>query len=169
MQASIASAYRERYGTLIKNGFPRLPLTGNLVLFRTLARLGSELVALHLFESSKLDRPLAAYAGQKNPAVDKVSYSRETVWLDKAHANGFRGVPESVWHFHIGGYQVCEKWLKDRKGRTLSKDDIVHYQKLVVALAETIRLMKEIDKVIEADGGWPGAFRSAESASAEMD
>jgi hypothetical protein len=67
-------------------------------------------------------------------------------------------VPEDVWNFHIGGYQVCEKWLKDRKGRTLSKDDIAHYQKIVVALAETIRLMKEIDEVIEQHGGWPNAF-----------
>ena len=60
--------------------------------------------------------------------------------------------------FQIGGYHVCEKWLKNRKGRTLSKDDIVHYHKIVIALTETIRLMKEIDKVIEQHGGWPGAF-----------
>lgn len=70
----------------------------------------------------------------------------------------FRGVRENVWNFHIGGYQVCEKWLKDRKGRTLSKDDIAHYHKIVVALIETIRLMAEIDRVIEKHGGWPGAF-----------
>ena len=70
---------------------------------------------------------------------------------------------EDVWNFHIGGYQVCEKWLKDRKGRTLSKDDIAHYQKIVVALTETIRLMKEIDEVIDQHGGWPGAF-SAQAA-----
>ena len=76
---------------------------------------------------------------------------------------GFRGVPEDVWNFHIGGYQVCEKWLKDRKGRTLSKDDIAHYQKIVVALAETIRLMEEIDEVIEQHGGWPGAFQTGEA------
>jgi len=57
----------------------------------------------------------------------------------------FGGVPEAVWEFHIGGYQVCEKWLKDRK---LSCDDIQHYQKIVVALSETIRLMAEIDKLI---------------------
>ena len=67
-------------------------------------------------------------------------------------------MPEAVWNFHIGGYQVCEKWLKERKGRTLSDDDIAHYQKIVVALAETIRLMQEIDEVIEQHGGWPGAF-----------
>jgi hypothetical protein len=59
---------------------------------------------------------------------------------------------------HIGGYQVCEKWLKDRKGRTLSKDDLAHYGRIVVALNETIRLMKEIDQTIEKHGGWPGAF-----------
>ena len=72
-------------------------------------------------------------------------------------------MPEAVWNFHIGGYQVCEKWLKDRKGRTLSDDDIAHYQKIVVALAETIRLMKEIDEVIEQYGGWPGAFQTGEA------
>jgi len=68
---------------------------------------------------------------------------------------GFRGVPDPVWNFHIGGYQVCEKWLKDRKERTLSADDRTHYQKIVVALTETIRLMAEIDKVIAKQGGWP--------------
>jgi hypothetical protein len=64
----------------------------------------------------------------------------------------FGGVPENVWEFHIGGYQVCDKWLKDRKGRTLNSDDIAHYQKIVVALKETMRLMKEIDKAIPS---WP--------------
>ena len=62
------------------------------------------------------------------------------------------GVPEAVWEFKVGGYQVCEKWLKDRKGRTLSGDDIAHYQRMVVALKETIRLMKEIDAAIPK---WP--------------
>ena len=70
-------------------------------------------------------------------------------------------MPEAVWNFHIGGYQVCEKWLKDRKGRTLTKDDIAHYHKTVVALNETIRIMGEIDRIIEAHGGWPGAFVTA--------
>ena len=60
-----------------------------------------------------------------------------------------------MWEFHIGGYQVFEKWLKDRRQRELSYEDISHYEKIVVALGETIRLMKQIDKVIEADGGWP--------------
>jgi len=59
------------------------------------------------------------------------------------------------WEFHVGGYQVCQKWLKDRKGRVLSYEDIRHYQSIVAALAETIRLMDKIDEVIEEHGGWP--------------
>lgn len=151
-------AYRSRYEEFLKSDFPRLPLTAKLGLFRALSQIGSELIALHLLESPTLDKPLTTYTGPTNGEVEKISYSRDTVWLDKAQTRGFKGVSEAVWEFHIGGYQVCDKWLKDRKGRTLSKDDITHYQKIVVALRETIRLMAEIDKVIEAHGGWPGAF-----------
>jgi hypothetical protein len=67
----------------------------------------------------------------------------------------FAGVSEDVWGFHVGGYQVCEKWLKDRRGRVLSYDDVEHYQKVAVALGETIRVMGEIDEGIEGLGGWP--------------
>ena len=74
-------------------------------------------------ESPKLDQHLTTYTGTAAPVVDKVSWANNTVWLDKAQKNGFIGVPENVWNFHIGGYQVCHKWLKDRKGRTLSADD----------------------------------------------
>jgi len=150
--------YRSRYAEFLKIDFPRLPLTGNLELFRALARLGGELVALHLLGSPKLDKPRTEFIGGRNPEVEKISWSKNTVWIDKAQTSGFKGVPEAVWNFHIGGYQVCEKWLKDRKGRILSKDDIAHYHKIVIALAETIRLMAEIDKVIDGHGGWPGAF-----------
>ncbi len=150
--------YRSRYAEFLKIDFPRLPLTRNLELFRALAKLGGELVALHLLESSKLDKPRAEFIGGRNPEVEKVSWSNSTVWIDKARTIGFRGVPGEGWNFHIGGYQVCEKWLKDRKGRTLSKNDIAHYHKIVIALSETIHLMSEIDKVIERHGGWPGAF-----------
>ena len=152
--------YRSRYAEFLKIDFPRLPLTSSLVLFRALARLGGEIVALHLVMSPKLDKLLTAYTGPASPEVEKVSYAHGTVWLDKVQTCGFSGVSESVWNFHIGGYQVCNKWLKDRKGRTLSKDDIAHYQKIVVALRETIRLMAEIDNVIDEHGGWPGAFQT---------
>ena len=154
--------YRSRYAEFLKIDFPRLPLTSSLELFRALAKLGGELVALHLMESPKLNKPMTKWRGETpGGEVEKVAYADETVWIDKAQTEGFRGVPEAVWNFHIGGYQVCQKWLKDRKARQLSADDIAHYQKIVVALSETIRLMAEIDKTIDAHGGWPNAFAAA--------
>lgn len=158
-------SYRSRYAEFLKIDFPRLPLTGNLELFRALARLGGELTALHLLESPRLDQPITEFIGSRNPGIEKVSWTRDTVWVDKKQTIGFQGVREEVWNFHIGGYQVCEKWLKDRKGRTLSVEDIAHYHKIVVALCETIRLMAEIDAAIEQHGGWPGAFVTTASAS----
>jgi hypothetical protein len=141
-------------------------LTRKLDLFRAQAQLGGELVALHLLESPKLEKSITTFTDSAKPEVEKVSFSQGTVWIDKAQTCGFRGVPEAVWNFHVGGYQVCEKWLKDRKGRTLSKDYVAHYHKIVVALAETTLLMKEIDEVINQHGGWPGAFTTSASASA---
>ena len=130
----------------------------------SLSVLGGDLVALHLLESPKLAQPITEFIGGRHSVAEKISGSRDTVWLDKAQTTGFLGVREDVWNFQIGGYQVCAKWLKDRKGRTLSDDDITHYQKIVVALSETIRLMAEIDRVIEAHGGWPGAFQATATA-----
>ena len=149
-------AYRARYAESLKMDFPRLPLTSNLDLFRVLARLGGELVALHLLEAPKVNDFTTHFHGKADNSIYKPIYKDGAVWINANQR--FEGVPEAVWNFHIGGYQVCEKWLKDRKGRTLSTDDIDHYQKIVVSLSETIRLMAEIDKVIEQHGGWPGAF-----------
>jgi hypothetical protein len=157
-----SSTYRNRYAEFLKIDFPRVPLTSSLELFKALAKLGGELVALHLMESPKLNKHITRFVGKGKPEVEKVSYSDETVWIDKAQSQGFQGVPENVWNFHIGGYQVCEKWLKNRKGRTLSADDINHYHRIVVALNETIHIMAEIDKVIEVHGGWPNAFSTKE-------
>jgi len=166
--------YRSRYAEFLKIDFPRIPLPGSLDLFRGLAHSGGELVTLHLMDSPKLDGHITTLVGSGDFQVEKVSYSDETVWIDKAKTRGFRGVPEEVWNFHIGGYQVCNKWLKDRQakggknprpGRVLTDEDIDHYQKIVVALSETIRIMAEIDEVIEAHGGWPDAFALAQDGN----
>jgi hypothetical protein len=116
---------------------------------------------MHLLESPKLEANGPEYVGPRNPEVERISWSRQTVWVDRDETSGFRGVPESIWTFHVGGYQVCEKWLKERRGRTLSKRDIDQYGKIVVALRETGRLMKRIDEVIDKHGGWPGAFANS--------
>ena len=144
--------YRSRYAEFLKIDFPRLPLTSNKELFRALAAKGAELVALHLMELPILNNLITRYPVSGSNTVDKVSYDENTqrVYVNKTQY--FEGVPPEVWDFHIGGYQVCQKWLKDRKGRTLTYDDLTHYQKVIVALKETIRLMAEIDELIP---GWP--------------
>jgi predicted helicase len=147
--------YRTRYAEFLKIDFPRLPLTSNLKLFRALAAKGAELVALHLLESPKVEDFLTDWPVKGDNIVEKVQYTEKDhrVWINKTQY--FGGVPKPVWDFHIGGYQVCHKWLKDRKGRRLTYEDTQHYQKVVVALSETIRLMAEIDEVIGQHGGWP--------------
>jgi predicted helicase len=152
--------FRSRYANLLKIDFPRIPLADKIALFKSLAKIGHQLSSVHLLESSKLNNYIAEYNGGRAAEVEKPTWSKNTVWIDKSQTVGFKGVKEDVWNFHIGGYQVCEKWLKDRKGRKLTKDDIDHYQKIVVALSETIRLMAEIDKVIDEHGGWAGAFQA---------
>ncbi len=144
--------YRTRYAEFLKIDFPRLPLTSDKELFKALAAKGAELVSLHLMESPLLNNLITRYPIAGDNTVDKVSYddSDKRIYINKTQY--FEGVPPEVWNFHIGGYQVCQKWLKDRKGRTLTYDELTHYQKVIVALDETIRLMGEIDDLIP---GWP--------------
>lgn len=149
--------YRSRYAEFLKMDFPRLPLTSNPELFRKLCTLGDELVALHLME--KQGKKMTGYPVTGDSAVENVRYVEPQceaggrVWINATQY--FDNVPKDVWEFHVGGYQVCAKWLKDRKGRKLTYDDLTHYQQIVSALTETIRLMNDIDAAITASGGWP--------------
>lgn len=153
-----APTYRSRYAEFLKIDFPRLPLTSKPALFRALCALGSELVGLHLMERHA--PAVTGYPVAGDNTVEVVRYTEPIegtasgrVWINREQY--FENVPPEVWAFHVGGYQVCQKWLKDRKGRKLTYDDLTHYQRIVSALAETIRLMAEIDLVIEEHGGWP--------------
>jgi hypothetical protein len=158
--------YRDRYAELLKIDFPRVPLTSNCDLFRRLCALGEKLVSLHLLESSAVSRFITYYPipgdsrvekgypkyltpGEPEPGTGK-PLEQGRVYINKTQY--FAGVSPEVWEFQIGGYQVCHKWLKDRQGRQLSYDDLTHYQKVIVALSETICLMEEIDEAIP---DWP--------------
>ncbi len=147
--------YRERYTEFLKIDFPRLPLTSDLKLFRALAAKGAELVSLHLMESPKLDNFSTTFPLKGDDIVEKVQYTDndKRVWINAKQY--FGGVPKAVWEFHVGGYQVSEKWLKDRKGRKLTYGDIQHYQRTVSALAETRQIMAQIDSLISDHGSWP--------------
>jgi predicted helicase len=144
--------YRTRYAEFLKRDFPRIPLTSDRTLFAALVAKGRDLVALHAMESPLLDELTTGFPVTGTNTVERVQYSpnEERVFINKTQY--FDNVPRPVWDFHVGGYQVCQKWLRDRKGRQLSYDDIEHYQRIVRALGETIRLMSEIDALIPA---WP--------------
>lgn len=164
-----SSGYRSRYGQVLREVFPHIPPAQTLTLLDSLVSFGEHLIGWHLLETPLVEHQVATYKGPSDPEVERVSYTPEnrTVWLDTGRTRGFVGVGEAIWDFDIGGYKVCEKWLKDRQakggknarpGRKLTDGDIAHYQKIVVALGETIKIMAQIDETIEAHGGWPGAF-----------
>lgn len=168
--------YRKRYAEFLKSDFPRIPIPGSLALFKALVPLGQELVALHLLKPDEAPElrvpaqfdPAITFNGTGEARVEKgyPKYENGKVMINASR--WFEDVPKETWEFHVGGYQVCQKWLKDRAakggkkpspGRVLSDGDILHYRRVVVALTETRRLMTEIDRVIEEHGGWPGAFK----------
>jgi predicted helicase len=146
--------YRSRYSEFLKIDFPRLPLTSDRKLFARLCAVGAELVGLHLLEV--VPEPQATYPQSGDSVVDKPRYKPPTdeaagrVYVNKTQY--FDNVPPEVWEFHVGGYQVCQKWLKDRKGRTLSYDDTQTYRKITEALRRTGELMDQIDRAIP---NWP--------------
>lgn len=168
--------YREKYKEFLKIDFPRVPFphhvgdagTGRDLSVRDLSvqrdddadlsvqqkiqdkfwqlvKLGSEIREIHLLESPRVEQYITQYPEDGDNVVVKPIYKNGNVYINDTQY--FANVPEVAWNFYIGGYQPAQKWLKDRKDRELSYEDILHYQKIIVALTETDRLMKEIDEV----------------------
>ena len=157
-------SYREKYKEFLKIDFPRVPYPTSLSKFQTLTKLGSELRQIHLLESPVVEDFITQYPEDGDNIVTKPKYEQRNFVMDentithndtiepmgRVYINEtqyFENVPEVAWNFYIGGYQPAQKWLKDRKERELSYEDILHYQKIIVALSETDRIMKEIDTI----------------------
>lgn len=135
-------SYRERYKEFLKVDFPRIPLPKTAKEFNRLTAIGQQLIDLHLMNNTQSWKCTTTFPEVGSQQVDFQEWKDGQVWInDKQY---FGNVPESVWEFYIGGYQPAQKWLKDRKGRTLSFDEIKHYLHIIHALEETERLMKEI-------------------------
>ena len=139
-------SYRERYKEFLKIDFPRIPYPTDWEKFRDLAELGEELRQLHLMED------LPSKTGVTFPVagslqVDCYRWQDNRVYINAEQY--FEGVPKSAWYFFIGGYQPAQKWLKDRKGLTLSFDDVKHYGCIIYVLQQTERIMQEIDKLMK--------------------
>lgn len=139
--------YREKYKEFLKIDFPRVPYPKDTESFKKLVAIGRELRELHLMESPKLKSLMTTFS---EPGSDVVEAKYPKYEDGKVFINGvqyFGGVPGIAWNFYIGGYQPAQKWLKDRQGKKLANDQIEHYQKMIVVLVETERLMGEIEKV----------------------
>ena len=138
--------YRETYKEFLKIDFPRVPYPTHTKTFIELVKLGGELRRIHLLESPSVEKYITQYPEDGSNIVEKPIYKHGNVYINDTQY--FANVPEVAWTFYIGGYQPAQKWLKDRKDRALDFEDILHYQKIIVALTETNRIMQEIDTVL---------------------
>lgn len=149
--------YRMRYADFLRRDFPRVPLTSDKKLFKQLVAQGHELIGLHTLQT--VPPRISGFPVAGTGEVVKVRFTivagqdAGRVWINDAQY--FDAVPQAVWDMHIGGYRVAEKWLKDRKGRLLTYDDITHYQNTVAALDRTLTVQRELDAAVNAAGGWP--------------
>ncbi len=151
-------SYREKYKEFLKIDFPRVPYPQDVDTFWKLVHLGGQIREIHLLESPIVRKYITGYPKEGNNEIT-TSIARKDweitdeekqlgrIWINETQY--FDNIPLSAWEFYIGGYQPAQKWLKDRRGRTLGVDDIMHYQKIIVALTETERLMGEVDNILE--------------------
>lgn len=153
--------YRETYKEFLKIDFPRVPYPKDVKTFWNLVALGSELRQIHLLETSKVEEYITSYDMADNAETDHnvittkigkndwkiINQDKQLgrIWINESKY--FNNIPLTAWEFYIGGYQPAQKWLKDRRERELNYEDILHYQKIIVALTETDRLMTAIDAI----------------------
>lgn len=151
-----SQSYRDRYADLLCLAFPRLPLTSKVDLFRKLCLLGHDLVDIHLLNnnlSSEISFPVKGNNKVETPRFVEKNAGYGMVFINDSQY--FDHVPSKAWQFLFGGYQVSERWLKDRKNFMLTQEDIEYYKCIVEAISRTINLMTQIDNAIEEHGGWP--------------
>lgn len=139
--------YRNLYREFLKIDHPRIPYPSTKEYYFTISKFGRQLRNIHLLKDNTISNFITAYPIGGQNKVTKITYEDNKVFINKEQY--FDRVPKLAWSFFIGGYQPAQKWLKDRKGHQLTYDDIIHYQKIIVSLIETDRIMKEIDEVIE--------------------
>ena len=145
-----APTYREKYAEFLRSDFPRIPFTADRELFTQLAAFGKRLADLHLLTSSELDPPACHFEGDGDTIVAKTKaqgfrYDPDECRMYVNKTQYFGPISPDVYEYRIGGYQVCDKWLKDRKDRHLELDDIRNYCRMVTAIGITLEIQQELD------------------------
>lgn len=139
--------YRKKYRESLRIDFPKIPLTNDYEIFKEMSNLGKELVEIHLLKSESLQKDLAKYPVAGSDRAEEVKYQEkdEKVYINKEQY--FANIPGEIWQYHIGAYQVLEKWLKDRRERSLTSEEIEHYLKIATAIKLTIEVQRKIDEI----------------------
>ena len=140
-----SNTYRKKYAEFLKIDFPRIPFTSDYILFLQIAALGEELTQLHLLKSKTLHNPIVKYKGLGEDLIEKPIYNEENQCVFINRTKYFDGIAPEMWNYHIGGYQVLEKFLKDRKGRQMN--DPATYCKIATSIASTITIQQNIDLI----------------------
>jgi len=146
-------AYRETYAEFLKIDFPRIPWPANSEEFWDVSTKGTALRKLHLMDAAAIGATPFPFLGEGDSVVDKIRFEDGKVWINAGQY--FDDAPAISWGFYIGGYQPAQKWLKDRKGRALSFEDVKHYQRILKILSETNRIMQTISMTLDTEGRKP--------------
>jgi len=142
-----SNVYRAKYADFLKTDFPRVPFTRDYDLVAKMAKLGKRLVDLHLLKSAELGDVTVKFQGSGENRVENLAYSEKDARIYINKTQYFEGIEREAWEYHIGGYRILSKWLKDRKGNNLSLQDIKHYCGIVAAIKKTIELQNEVDEL----------------------
>ena len=134
---------------MLKIDFPRIPYPKDKAVFFKFVKYGADLRELHLLEPSRVKDFITTFSEAGSDTVERFVYKDGSVYINDVQF--FGNVPEIAWNFYIGGYQPAQKWLKDRRGRQLNNEEIEHYQKIIVSLMETSKIMEKIDQIIESN------------------
>jgi predicted helicase len=142
-----SNRYRKKFSEFLKIDFPRIPFVKSYNNFVQLSKVGGKLIQIHLLKDTSLEFPTTRYFGTGHNQVERLLYKDEKLYINDV--NYFGNIKQNVFEYMLNGYQVCHKWLKDRKGKELTLEEVQTYCKIVTALEKTIELQKEIDEVIE--------------------
>ncbi len=140
-----APTYRAQYAEFLSHDFPRVPLTTNYDVFCQIARYGQQLTKYHLLTSTDLNPPLVKFQGTGENSIEKVSYQAHDQCIYVNAQQYFAPVPPDVWNYQIAGYQICQKWLRSRKGRQLTFEDIKQYCQITTTISKTLKIQHNID------------------------
>ena len=145
-----SNSFRNKFGSVLKIDFPRVPFINNKRIFKKLSGFGKQLVSYHILNNKVTVK--VNFPEKGSNIIDKIKFNKNEVWINKNQY--FNGISFDIWNFQIGGYMPAQKWLKSRKSKKLTYDELITYPRVITSISKTIEIQSKIDKVIDELGGW---------------